>query len=81
LGFIEHKTCNVELVEADADKVTRAQLISGRAKAGLISVDRNAAWWHALRSEMSRFPRSSWLARQVSAFGLHHQRAYPVGGR
>jgi predicted phage terminase large subunit-like protein len=59
MGLIEHQSCNIEPVEADADKVTRAQIISGRAKAGLISVDRNAAWWHALSSEMSRFPRSA----------------------
>jgi predicted phage terminase large subunit-like protein len=59
MGLIDHKSCNIEPVEADADKVTRAQIISGRAKAGLISVDRKAVWWHALSSEMSRFPRSA----------------------
>lgn len=49
----------IEPVEADADKVSRAQIIPGRAKAGLISVDRSAAWWLPLSTEMSRFPRST----------------------
>jgi hypothetical protein len=34
-------------------------IIAGRAKAGLITVDRNAAWWHKLSTEMSHFPRSA----------------------
>lgn len=51
--------CTIEGVEADADKVSRAMLITGRLKAGLVTVDRKAHWWHALSSEMSRFPRSS----------------------
>lgn len=51
--------CTIEGVEADTDKLSRAQIIVGRAKAGLISVDRSGHWWHALSSEMSRFPRSA----------------------
>jgi hypothetical protein len=54
-----HEECSIEAVEADADEVSRSLIIAGRAKAGLISVDRSAPWWHALSSEMSRFPRSS----------------------
>jgi len=55
----QHKRCHIEGVEADADKIARAMIITGRAKAGHISVDRKAPWWHALSSEMSRFPRSA----------------------
>lgn len=51
--------CHIEPVEADTDKLSRAMIITGRAKAGLISVDRKAPWWHALSYEMSRFPRSA----------------------
>ena len=54
-----HKRLHIEPVEADADKISRAMIITGRAKAGLVSVDRKAPWWHALSSEMSRFPRSA----------------------
>jgi predicted phage terminase large subunit-like protein len=48
----------LEPVEADRDKVTRAMIIPGRAKAGLITVDLNAPWWPALSREMRRFPKS-----------------------
>jgi len=51
--------CHIEPIEVDTDKVSRAMIIVGRAKAGRISVDRRAPWWHALSNEMSRFPRSS----------------------
>jgi predicted phage terminase large subunit-like protein len=57
--LIEHKRCYIEPVEADADKISRAQIIVGRAKSGHLSVDRKASWWHALSNEMARFPRSS----------------------
>ena len=51
--------CHIEPVEADTDKVSRAMIIAGRAKAGLITVDRNALWWHKLSTELSHFPRSA----------------------
>lgn len=51
-------TCTFEVIPADADKVTRAQIIPGRAKAGLITVDRHARWWPSLSREMSMFPKS-----------------------
>jgi predicted phage terminase large subunit-like protein len=51
-------TCNIEPVPADTDKVTRAQIIPGRAKAGLVTVDRHARWWPTLSREMSTFPKS-----------------------
>lgn len=53
-GFI----CQFEPIPADTDKVTRAMVIPGRAKAGLISVDRRAPWWQRLAREMSTFPKS-----------------------
>lgn len=53
-GFILH----VEAIPADTDKVTRAMVIPGRAKAGLITVDRRAKWWPGLAREMSLFPKS-----------------------
>jgi predicted phage terminase large subunit-like protein len=53
-----HEECAIEPVEADTDKVSRALIIAGRAKAGLITTDRKAPWWHDLSNEMSRFPRS-----------------------
>lgn len=51
--------CTIEGIEADADKISRAMLITGRLKAGLVSTDRKAHWWPALSNEMSRFPRSA----------------------
>lgn len=51
----------IEPIPADNDKVTRAMVIPGRAKAGLITVDRRAKWWGApqgLAREMSLFPKS-----------------------
>ena len=56
---LDFSPCHIEGVEADVDKVSRAMIIAGRAKAGLITVDRNAPWWHKLSSEMSHFPRSA----------------------
>jgi predicted phage terminase large subunit-like protein len=55
---LDFSPCHIEPVEADSDKLSRAMIIAGRAKAGLITVDRTAPWWHALSVEMSRFPRS-----------------------
>lgn len=49
----------IDAVEADTDKLSRAMIIPGRAKAGLISVDRRAEWWTALSAEMSKFPKSA----------------------
>lgn len=54
-------TLQIEPIPADNDKVTRAMVIPGRAKAGLITVDRRAKWWLApqgLAREMSLFPKS-----------------------
>jgi predicted phage terminase large subunit-like protein len=59
MARIEHKRCHIEPVEADADKIARAMIITGRAKAGHITTDRKASWWHALSNEMARFPRSA----------------------
>ena len=56
---VDWSPCHMEPVEADTDKLSRALIIAGRAKAGLISVDRSAPWWHALSVELSRFPRSA----------------------
>jgi phage terminase large subunit-like protein len=55
---LDFSPCHIEPVEADSDKLSRAMIIAGRAKAGLITVDRTAPWWHQLSVEMSRFPRS-----------------------
>ena len=49
----------IEPIEVDGDKVTRAQIIPGRAKAGLITVDRRSSWWPILSRQMSQFPRSA----------------------
>jgi predicted phage terminase large subunit-like protein len=52
----------LEPIEADADKVTRAMIIPGRAKAGLITVDKAAGaktWWPILSRQMSQFPKSA----------------------
>ncbi len=51
-------SCSFEAIPADNDKVTRAMIIPGRAKAGLITVDRRAPWWPLLSREMSMFPKS-----------------------
>lgn len=55
---LDFSPCHIEPVEADTDKLSRAMIIAGRAKASLISVDRTAPWWHSLSVELSRFPRS-----------------------
>ena len=51
-------TATIDGVEADTDKVSRAMIVPGRAKAGLITVDRRSAWWPGLSREMSLFPKS-----------------------
>lgn len=58
--FLEQRgfTTTIEPVEADTDKVSRAQIIPGRAARGLITVDRHASWWPKLSREMSMFPKS-----------------------
>lgn len=59
--YLEEKRfdCELEPVEADSDKVTRAMIIPGRAKAGLITVDKRAKWWPLLSRELSTFPKSA----------------------
>jgi predicted phage terminase large subunit-like protein len=49
----------IEPIEADTDKITRAMIIPGRAKAGLITADKRTTWWQSLSRQMSTFPRSS----------------------
>jgi len=50
---------SIEPIEADVDKVSRAMIIPGRAKAGLICADKRAAWWTDFSRELSVFPRGS----------------------
>ena len=52
-----HVATTIEPVEADTDKLSRAMIIPGRAKAGLISANKRAAWWSDLSRELSVFPR------------------------
>ena len=54
-----HYAVTIEPIEVDGDKVTRAQILPGRAKQGLITVDRNSKWWPILSRQMSQFPRSA----------------------
>jgi predicted phage terminase large subunit-like protein len=49
----------IEPIKVDTDKVTRAMIIPGRARAGLITADKRTAWWTILSRQMSQFPRSS----------------------
>jgi predicted phage terminase large subunit-like protein len=52
-------TTSLEPVDADEDKVARAMIIPGRAKAGLITADKRAAWWSAFSRELSSFPKGA----------------------
>jgi predicted phage terminase large subunit-like protein len=49
----------LEPVEADTDKLSRAMIIPGRAKAGLITANLSASWWSDLSHEMSSFPKGT----------------------
>lgn len=49
----------IEPIEVDTDKITRAMIIPGRARAGLITADKRTAWWSILARQMSQFPRSA----------------------
>jgi predicted phage terminase large subunit-like protein len=55
----QHVTTTIEPVDADIDKLSRAMIIPGRARAGLITADKRATWWTGLSREMSSFPRGS----------------------
>ncbi len=49
----------IEPIETDGDKITRAMIIPGRAKAGSITADLHSSWWPILSRQMSTFPRSA----------------------
>src|SRR6266567_2123218 len=49
----------IEPIETDGDKITRAMIIPGRAKAGSITADLHSTWWPILSRQMSTFPRSA----------------------
>ena len=49
----------IEPIETDVDKIARAMIIPGRAKAGLITADKRQPWWTILSRQMSQFPRSA----------------------
>jgi hypothetical protein len=49
----------IEPITVDTDKVTRAMIIPGRAKAGRITADKRTPWWTILARQMSQFPRSA----------------------
>jgi predicted phage terminase large subunit-like protein len=53
-----HWSLNFEAIECDTDKIGRAMIIPGRAKAGLITADKRQAFWSRLSRQMSQFPRS-----------------------
>lgn len=48
-----------EPITADTDKVTRAMIIPGRAKAGLVTVDKHARWFPQFQREVTSFPKGS----------------------
>src|SRR6266516_3354940 len=54
-----HFSLNLEPIECDGDKISRAMIIPGRAKAGLITADKRAPFWTRLSKQMSQFPRSA----------------------
>ena len=54
-----HFSLNLEPIECDGDKISRAMIIPGRAKAGLITADKRAPFWTRLAKQMSQFPRST----------------------
>lgn len=47
----------VQTVKVTTDKVFRAQLPAGRARAGLIYVDKKARWWPTMEKELLTFPK------------------------
>jgi predicted phage terminase large subunit-like protein len=61
LAYCEERgwSLDIEPITVDTDKVTRAMIIPGRAKAGLITADKKTAWWPILSRQMSQFPRSA----------------------
>ena len=61
LGYCEERgySLDIEPIEADQDKITRAMIIPGRAKAGLITVDQRKPFWTILSRQMAQFPRSA----------------------
>ena len=61
LGYCEERgfTLDIEPIEADANKLARAMIIPGRAKAGLITVDQRKPFWAILSRQMAQFPRSA----------------------
>lgn len=46
-------------VKVTTDKVFRAQLPSGRGRAGMLFADRTAPWWQAFESELLKFPKGA----------------------
>jgi len=52
-----HVGTTIEPVEADADKLSRAMIIPGRASGGLIFANKRAPWWSELSRELSTFPK------------------------
>jgi predicted phage terminase large subunit-like protein len=54
-----HVVTSIEPVEADSDKVSRAMVIPGRAKGGLLTADKRAPWWFHLSHELSTFPNGA----------------------
>lgn len=51
--------CGVVSVRPSRDKVMRAQLPAGRARAGLVYADRAAHWWYAFAQQVTAFPLGS----------------------
>jgi predicted phage terminase large subunit-like protein len=61
LAYCEERgfSLSLEPIECDGDKISRAMIIPGRAKAGLITADKRAPFWTRLAKQMSQFPRSA----------------------
>lgn len=48
---------NIVMVKPSADKITRAQSIRARMRAGAVKFDKNADWYNSFEQELTRFPR------------------------
>ena len=60
---------NIQLVQADKDKIARARLPASRAKSGMVFVNKDATWYRSLVSECLGFPNTTYKD-QVDAFSL-----------
>lgn len=61
--------CNIQLVQPDKDKISRAKLPAARAQAGKVFINKDSDWSRTFITECLGFPNTRWKD-QVDAFSL-----------